>query len=83
MKNKLKILNALDKALAIWVIVKIFMILGIVGGIEQGGSYKNLFYLLPIGISLIENIFAFNEIDRSIKYMKKKIYLTSSKKVYQ
>lgn len=87
MKNKLIILNVLDKTLTIWVIVKIFMLLGIVGGIEQGGSYKNLLYLLPIGISLIENIFAFNEIDRSVKYikrqMKKQIYLPSNKKVYQ
>ena len=40
MKNKLIILNVLDKTLTIWVIVKIFMLLGIVGGIDQGGSYK-------------------------------------------
>lgn len=87
MKNKLIILNVLDKILTIWVIVKIFMLLGIVGGIEQGGSYKNLLYLLPIGISLIENIFVFNEIDRSVKYIKrqikKQIYLPNNKKVYQ
>ena len=61
MKNKLIILNVLDKTLTIWVIVKIFMLLGIVGGIDQGGSYKKTDKKAEITCNFCNNKYEFDE----------------------